>query len=126
MAVESALPTTATGSGDRGAERAFAIGFAIMLAFFVLSPTVIYPIFLMKVMCFALFACAYNLLLGYVGIVSFGHAAFLGAAGYMSAHSAKVWGFTPELAILAGTATSAVLGFVFGWLAIRRQGSTSR
>jgi len=122
MAAGSALSTTAAGGGDRDAERTFAIGFAIMLGFFVLSPLAIYPIFLMKVMCFALFACAYNLLLGYVGIVSFGHAAFLGGAGYVAAHSAKVWGFPPELAILAGTAASAVLGLVFGWLAIRRQG----
>ncbi len=122
MAIESTASAHAAAGSDRGQERAFVIGFAIMLGFFVLSPTVIYPIFLMKVMCFALFACAYNLLLGYVGIVSFGHAAFLGAAGYVSAHSAKVWGFPPELAILAGTATSAVLGLIFGWLAIRRQG----
>jgi branched-chain amino acid transport system permease protein len=76
----------------------------------------------MKVLCFALFACAFNLLIGYVGLLSFGHAAFLGSAGYLCAHSAKVWGFPPELAILTGTATATALGFVFGIIAIRRQG----
>jgi branched-chain amino acid transport system permease protein len=73
-------------------------------------------------LCFALFACAFNLLLGYTGLLSFGHAMFLGTAGYISAHSAKVWGFPPELAILAGTAASALLGAVTGFIAIRRQG----
>jgi branched-chain amino acid transport system permease protein len=81
-----------------------------------------YPVFLMKVMCFALFACAFNLLIGFVGLLSFGHAMFLGSAGYVCAHAAKVWGLTPELAILAGTGASAVLGLVTGLLAIRRQG----
>jgi branched-chain amino acid transport system permease protein len=93
-----------------------------MIAALAIAPTFIYPVFLMKALCFALYACAYNLLLGYVGLVSFGHAAFLGSAGYVCAHAAKVWGLPPELAILAGTATSTVLGFVFGALAIRRQG----
>ena len=68
---------------------------------------VIYPVFLMKVMCFALFACAFNLLLGFGGLLSFGHAMFLGTAGYASAHAAKVWGCTPELAILFGTGCAA-------------------
>jgi branched-chain amino acid transport system permease protein len=76
----------------------------------------------MKALCFALFACAFNLLIGYVGLLSFGHAAFMGSASYVTAHAAKVWGLPPELAILAGTAAAAVLGAVFGWLAIRRQG----
>jgi len=79
-------------------------------------------VFLMKVMCFALFACAFNLLIGYGGLLSFGHAMFLGTAGYASAHAAKVWGFPPEFAILFGTACSALLGLVTGLLAIRRQG----
>jgi len=74
------------------------------------------------VLCFALFASAFNLLLGYTGLLSFGHAAFFGSASYVSAHAAKVWGLTPELAILAGTAAGALLGLVIGWLAIRRQG----
>ena len=98
------------------------IAFLAMLAFFLLAPLVAYPIFLMKVMCFALFACAFNLLIGYGGLVSFGHAMFLGSAGYASAHAAKVWGFSPELAILFGTACAALLGLVTGLLAIRRQG----
>ena len=96
--------------------------FLVMLAFFLAAPAVIYPVFLMKVMCFALFACAFNLLLGYVGLLSFGHAMFLGTAGYTAAHAAKVWGLTPELAILAGAAASCVLGLVSGLIAIRRQG----
>ena len=98
------------------------IAFAIMLAFFALGPLVIYPVFLMKVMCFALFACAFNLLLGYVGLLSFGHAMFLGMAGYVAAHAAKVWGFSPELAILAGAGAACGLGIVSGLIAIRRQG----
>ena len=99
------------------------IAFALLAAALVVAPVAgIYPVFLMKALCFALYASAYNLLLGYAGLVSFGHAAFLGSAGYVSAHAAKVWGLTPELAILAGTATSTVLGLAFGALAIRRQG----
>jgi branched-chain amino acid transport system permease protein len=77
---------------------------------------------MMKVMCFALFACAFNLLIGFGGLLSFGHAMFLGSAGYLSAHAAKVWGFTPELAILFATACAALLAWVAGLLAIRRQG----
>ncbi len=82
----------------------------------------IYPTFLMKCWCFALFACAFNLLLGYTGLLSFGHAAFLGAAGYIAGQSIKVWGWPPEAGILAGTAFAAALGWVFGSLAIRRAG----
>jgi branched-chain amino acid transport system permease protein len=99
-----------------------AIAFALMAGFFVLAPLVLYPVFLMKVMCFALFACAFNLLIGYGGLLSFGHAMFLGTAGYGAAHSAKIWGLTPELAIAFGTACAAVLGVLAGLLAIRRQG----
>jgi len=98
------------------------VAFLVMVAFFALAPLAIYPVFLMKAMCFALFACAFNLLIGYGGLLSFGHAMFLGAAGYVSAHAAKVWGLTPELAILAGTAAAAALGLVTGLIAIRRQG----
>jgi len=93
-----------------------------MAAFFVLAPLAVYPVFLMKAMCFALFACAFNLLIGFGGLLSFGHAMFLGTAGYVAAHAAKVWGFPPELAILSGTAAATVLGLVTGLLAIRRQG----
>ena len=96
--------------------------FALMVAFFVLAPFVVYPLFLMKALCFALFACAFNLLIGYAGLLSFGHAAFLGSAGYVTAHAAKVWGWPPELAILGGTAAAGALGLVVGGLAIRRQG----
>jgi len=98
------------------------IAFVVMVAFFAIAPTVIYPVFLMKVMCFALFASAFNLLIGYVGLLSFGHAMFLGIAGYTAAHAAKEWGLTPEVAILLGTAASCLLGFLSGLLAIRRQG----
>jgi branched-chain amino acid transport system permease protein len=96
--------------------------FFLMAAFFVLAPLVLYPVFLMKVMCFALFACAFNLLIGYGGLLSFGHAMFFGSASYAAAHAAKVWGLPPELAILSGTAAAALLGLVTGLLAIRRQG----
>jgi branched-chain amino acid transport system permease protein len=109
----------AAGTGGNGHLK---IVFAIMVAFFVLAPFVVYPVFLMKVMCFALFACAFNLLLGFGGLLSFGHAMFLGTAGYASAHAAKVWGLTPELAVLFATACSVLLGAVTGLLAIRRQG----
>jgi branched-chain amino acid transport system permease protein len=93
-----------------------------MVALLLLGPFVVYPVFLMKALCFALFACAFNLLIGFGGLLSFGHAMFLGAAGYICAHAAKVWGFNPEFAILFGTAASALLGVVTGLLAIRRQG----
>jgi branched-chain amino acid transport system permease protein len=99
-----------------------ALAFAIMLAALLIAPFYIYPVFLMKALCFALFACAFNLLIGYVGLLSFGHALFFGWAAYVAAHTAKVWGLTPELAVLAGTAVGAALGFVTGALAIRRQG----
>src|SRR6188768_63904 len=98
------------------------IGFVIMVAALAIAPFVTYPLFLMQVMCFALFACAFNLLIGYVGLLSFGHALYFGWASYLAAHSAKVWGFPPELAIVTGTFTAAVLGVVAGALAIRRQG----
>src|SRR5438093_129854 len=98
------------------------IAFIIMAAVLVIAPAFAYPVFLMKALCFALFACAFNLLIGYVGLLSFGHALFFGWASYVSAHAAKVWGLPPELAILAGTATGAALGAIVGALAIRRQG----
>ena len=106
-----------------GFSRPQAISFAAMTALVLVSPAVLYPVFLMKVLCFALFACAFNLLIGYVGLVSFGHAAYFGMGSYVSAYVAKTWGFSPELSILAGTLSGAALGTAFGWLAIRRQGS---
>lgn len=98
------------------------IGIPVLLALALAAPFVVYPVFLMKALCFALFACAFNLLLGYVGLLSFGHAAYFGFAAYVSAHAAKVWGLGPELAIILGTLTAMGLGLVFGWLAIRRSG----
>jgi len=95
------------------------IGIAVVL---VIAPFVAYPVFVMKVLCFALFALAFNLLLGYGGLLSFGHAAYFGMASYVSAYTAKHWGLTPELAILSGTMIAALLGLAFGSLAIRRQG----
>ncbi len=93
-----------------------------MVAVLLVLPHLLYPVFVMKVLCFALFACAFNLLIGYVGLLSFGHALFFGWAAYVSAHAAKIWGFPPEFAILSGMACGAVLGLVVGALAIRRQG----
>ena len=104
-------------------ERTHRVAFIIMAAVFIGAPLVgVYPVFMMKVMCFALFACAFNLLLGFGGLLSFGHAMFLGGAGYVAAHTAKVWGLTPELAIGLGALSAAALGWVVGKLAIRRQG----
>lgn len=98
------------------------VAFVVMVAALIAAPFITYPLFLMQVMCFALFACAFNLLIGYVGLLSFGHALYFGWASYISAHAAKVWGFTPELAILTGTAAAALCGVIVGSLAIRRLG----
>jgi branched-chain amino acid transport system permease protein len=98
------------------------LAFVVMVAFFVAAPFVMYPVFLMKALCFALFACAFNLLIGYVGLLSFGHAVFLGSAGYATAHAAKTWGFPPELAIAFGTAAAGGLGLLIGALTIRTRG----
>ncbi len=124
MTASTANLTPRTGLGDTAAgmpmlHRAI---FIALLAILIVAPFQFYPVFLMKVLCFALFASAFNLLLGFGGLLSFGHAAYFGAASYISAHAAKVWGLTPELAILSGTAVAAVLGLVFGSLAIRRHG----
>ncbi|BEP43360.1 branched-chain amino acid ABC transporter permease [Variovorax sp. 375MFSha3.1] len=97
--------------------------YALLLLALVLAPFFgAYPVFVMKLMCFALFAAAFNLLLGFTGLLSFGHAAFLGGSAYVAGHAIKVWGLTPELGLIAGTLTGALLGWVFGVLAIRRQG----
>ena len=103
-------------------EQSETIGFIVLVTVLVVAPFVTYPLFVMQALCFALFACAFNLLIGYVGLLSFGHALYFGWASYLSAHAAKVWGLPPELAILTGTAAAAVLGLVAGSLAIRRQG----
>ncbi|WP_435053014.1 branched-chain amino acid ABC transporter permease [Mesorhizobium australicum] len=94
------------------------LGMAALLA----APFFVYPIFLMKMLCFALFACAFNLLLGYTGLLSFGHATFFGGAAYFTAHAVKVWGWPPEAGILLGMGGAALLGLVMGFFAIRRQG----
>ena len=104
---------------DAGYRRDEMIAFAIMAGLLALAPFVAYPVFLMQALCFALYACAFNLLLGYVGLLSFGHAMFLGSASYFSAHIAKVWGWPPELAIIAATLGAAGIGVVTGALSIR-------
>lgn len=123
------LPQTAAPQVLDADRRFNRVAFIVMTVFLLLvpllatfAPSVFYTVFFMQAMCFALFACAFNLLLGFGGLLSFGHAMFLGMAGYLCAHSAKVWGFPPELALLTGTATATVLGFLVGLLAIKRQG----
>jgi branched-chain amino acid transport system permease protein len=95
---------------------------ALAILALIAAPFFVYPIFLMKMLCFALFACAFNLLLGYTGLLSFGHATFYGSAAYFCAYAVKDWGWPPEAGILLGAAGAAVLGLVMGFLAIRRQG----
>jgi branched-chain amino acid transport system permease protein len=114
---DDSIPVTARAFHDE------MIAFGIMTALLLIVPlTSVYPFFVMQALCFALLACAFNLLIGYGGLLSFGHAMFLGTAGYVSAHALKVWGLTPELGILAGVAAAAGLGIITGLVAIRRQG----
>ena len=121
--VVPAAPAAPARVSADSAARTHRIAFIVMAAIFMAAPLLgLYPVFMMKVMCFALFACAFNLLLGFGGLLSFGHAMFLGTAGYVAAHTAKVWGLTPELAILLGVLCAGALGWVVGKLAIRRQG----
>jgi branched-chain amino acid transport system permease protein len=116
-------PTTAAPLPARAhSGRDETIAFVAMTALLIVAPVVVYPFFLMQALCLALFACAFNLLVGYVGLLSFGHAMFLGLAAYVSAHAAKVWGLDPALAVLAGVASATLLGVIAGALAIRRQG----
>ncbi|MGR3592284.1 MAG: branched-chain amino acid ABC transporter permease [Limimaricola soesokkakensis] len=96
--------------------------FAVLFVLLAILPMLVYPVFAMKVMCFALFAAAFNLLLGFGGLLSFGHAAYFGGASYVAAHASKVWGWTPEASILVGTLAAGLLGLAIGALAIRRQG----
>ncbi len=98
------------------------IAYLVGLALLMLAPMFIYPILVMKVLCFALFACAFNLLLGYTGLLSFGHAVFLGTAAYVTGHALKVWELPTLVGLLAGTGAAALLGWAIGSLAIRRQG----
>jgi branched-chain amino acid transport system permease protein len=102
--------------------RKFPLGYLLLLAALLFAPLVVYPVLVMKVLCFALFACAFNLLLGYTGLLSFGHAAFLGTGAYIAGHVLKEWGWPTELGLLAGTLAAAALGWLVGSLAIRRQG----
>ncbi len=118
--VEAAAPMASAKSSSWNWSEPLA--FVIMVALLAVAPKLIYPMFVMQALCFALFACAFNLLIGYVGLLSFGHALYFGWASYLAAHAAKVWGFPPELAILTGTLTGCVLGVIAGSLAIRRQG----
>lgn len=99
-----------------------AVLYAAGLIFLLVAPTFLYPVLLMKILCFAMFACAFNLLLGYTGLLSFGHAAFFGTAVYLTAHALKVWAWPTLIGIAFGTAAAALLGLVIGLLAIRRQG----
>jgi branched-chain amino acid transport system permease protein len=98
------------------------IGYGLLLLAALAAPFVGYPVFLMKLLCFALFASAFNLLIGFTGLLSFGHAAFFGTAGYVAGNALKNWGLPVELGILAGVAGAALVGFIIGGLAIRRSG----
>ena len=98
------------------------LGYAAVLIGLLIAPFALYPVLLMKILCFALFACAFNLLIGFTGLLSFGHAAFFGGAAYVTGHALKVWGVPFELGLLIGTAFAALSGWLIGGLAIRRQG----
>ncbi len=124
MGVTTVLPRTAAQRpfSILGFSSAQAVALLLLLTAIIVAPWVLYPVFLMKILCFALFACAFNLLIGFVGLLSFGHAAYFGMGSYVTAWTAKNWGVTPELAILLGGLTGGALGCLFGALAIRRQG----
>ena len=130
MSTSSTIVGTSPSTSDRAAEskkhlmsRATRLTYIVLLALAILAPVLgLYPVFVMKLLCFALFACAFNLLLGFTGLLSFGHAAFFGFAAYVAGWLIKALGWTPELGMLAGAATGAVLGVLFGLVAIRRQG----
>ncbi len=97
-------------------------GWGVLIAALLVAPWLFYPLFLVKVLCYALFACAFNLLLGTCGLMSFGHAAFFGSAAYIAGHAAKEWGLPFEAALLCAVAGTSVIGVVFGYISIRRQG----
>jgi len=98
------------------------ISYGLLLALALYAPRIVYPVFLMKIYCFALFACSFNLLIGFTGLLSFGHAAFFGGAGYIAGYALQTLGLPTEVGLLAGTAAGALIGLVMGSLAIRRQG----
>jgi branched-chain amino acid transport system permease protein len=126
MAETAFLKTTRTAgvspSQFLGFTKARAIFFLLFAAFIAVGPQFLYPIFLIKVYCFIIFACGYNLLLGYTGLMSFGHAAFFGMGAYLCGYAATRWDLPFELSVLAGTVIAAAMGLVFGWIAIRRTG----
>ena len=118
------LPSTLTQSG-KALTRTRAstyVGLALAAVLLVAPYVGVYPVFVMKILCFALFAVSFNLLLGYTGLLSFGHAAFFGGAGYVAGYAARHWQFSTEASLLAGVLTAAGIGLVMGLLAIRRQG----
>jgi branched-chain amino acid transport system permease protein len=119
---DAIVPVAAHQQAILGFTRPQLVALLLLAAALVIGPYFLYPVFLMKLLCFALFACAFNLLIGYVGLLSFGHAAYFGMGGYIAGHAAKVWGFSPEVAVLAGAAVAGIQGWVFGWIAIRRAG----
>ncbi|MEO3471763.1 branched-chain amino acid ABC transporter permease [Roseomonas sp. CAU 1739] len=117
------MPATAgEGQAFLGYSRAQFVALIILVGALIAGPFFLYPVFLMKLLCFALFACAFNLLIGYVGLLSFGHAAYFGMGGYIAGYTAKAWGFTPEVAVISGAIVAGLQGWAFGWIAIRRQG----
>jgi branched-chain amino acid transport system permease protein len=121
MPVEA--PNAAVARHGAGVSKATGVVYLVLLALALAAPALgLYPVFVMKLLCFALFACAFNLLLGFTGLLSFGHAAFFGFAAYVTGHVVKVMGWTPELGVLAGVVVAALLGLAFGLVAIRRQG----
>ncbi|WP_198376225.1 branched-chain amino acid ABC transporter permease [Neoroseomonas rubea] len=125
MASETTAGTIAPATSDDGVlgfSRAQLAALGVLVAFLAIAPFFLYPVFLMKLLCFALFACAFNLLIGYVGLLSFGHAAYFGMGGYIAGYTAKAYGLTPEVAVLCGAVVAGLQGWVFGWIAIRRQG----
>jgi branched-chain amino acid transport system permease protein len=126
MASETTAGAIAPAASDQGVIWGFSsaqlAALGVLIAFLAVAPFFLYPVFLMKLLCFALFACAFNLLIGYVGLLSFGHAAYFGMGGYIAGYTAKAYGFTPELAVLTGAAVAGFQGWIFGWIAIRRQG----
>ena len=112
---DNAVPATGRSTTDE------MIGFVVMTVLLVAVPlTGIYPYFVMQALCFALFACAFNLLIGYGGLLSFGHAMFLGTAGYVTGHALKEWGVSPEIGVVLGTLGAGALSIVTGLVAIRR------
>ena len=119
---DTAAPSIREKTRGRALDRIGLVIAVLSIAGLCAAPFFVYPVFIMSVLCFALFATAFNLLLGYTGLLSFGHAAFFGGAAYFTAHAAKIWGWEPLSAILLGTLGAGLMGLAVGFLAIRRQG----